>query len=323
MSQSFETAQIINEFLEESNPTMEELRHALPPAHKTYLVNLPLCTLHVMEAGDGPPLIIVPATISELENWYALVQFMAQWFRVYFFELPGHGLSTPFAKPFSSDLVAETVGHFADSIGAQRFSLMGFSFGGILAMKTFKLLEPRVERIILNAPCVTNRALTTSPSNKRTAALFVRLLKSNGFRFVLFGALKRRSNRLLLVRFFQWVAKAENPEILEKKLSRISHSMMDVISYELGEILTLSFAHPMEKHSTPCYFAMSIHDPLLDFQTTHAELQSHFERVHLTRLYFPYHQAPEPLTFEQLNRDFRETTEAFIADMRLGVSWPG
>jgi len=52
------------------------------------------------------PLIIVPATISELENWLSLAQFMAQWFHVYFFELPGHGRSEPFRNrsPASASL---------------------------------------------------------------------------------------------------------------------------------------------------------------------------------------------------------------------------
>ena len=78
-----------------------------PPSCKTYFVDLPLSRLHIMEVGNGEPLIIVPATISELENWKALAQFMAQWFCVYFFELPGHGRSEPFRERFSSQQVAE------------------------------------------------------------------------------------------------------------------------------------------------------------------------------------------------------------------------
>jgi len=68
---------------------------------RTHLVDLPLCSLHVMESGDGPPLIIVPATISELENWADLVRFIGQWFRAYFFELPGHGQSTALPADFT------------------------------------------------------------------------------------------------------------------------------------------------------------------------------------------------------------------------------
>src|SRR5512140_2072110 len=110
--------------------------HAQPAQYKTRFIDLPLSCLHVMEVGEGEPLIMVPATISELENWQALAQFMAQWFHVYFFELPGHGRSEPFKDGFSSQRVAELVGQLADSQGLERFNLMGFSFGGILAMRT-------------------------------------------------------------------------------------------------------------------------------------------------------------------------------------------
>ena len=39
-----------------------------PPVYKTYFMDLPLSRLHVLEVGEGEPLIMVPATISELEN---------------------------------------------------------------------------------------------------------------------------------------------------------------------------------------------------------------------------------------------------------------
>ena len=98
-----------------------------PPVYKTYFMDLPLSRLHVLEVGEGEPLIMVPATISELENWRTLAQFMAQWFHVYFFELPGHGQSEPLQDGFSSQKVARLVAQLADELGYERFNLMGFS----------------------------------------------------------------------------------------------------------------------------------------------------------------------------------------------------
>src|SRR3989337_2536136 len=106
-----------------------------------HYIRLPKTNLHYIKCGDGPPLIMVPATISKIENWLALAQFMGQRFRVYFFELPGHGSSSPFPQPFSSQLAAETVEDFIGCPGYQSVSLMGFSFVGILTMTT--LNRPR------------------------------------------------------------------------------------------------------------------------------------------------------------------------------------
>ena len=104
-----------------------------PTSYDISFMDLPLSRLHVLETGQGEPLIMVPATISELENWRTLAQFMGQWFHVYFFELPGHGESSPFREEFSSHQVAKLVEQMADHLGLERFNLMGFSFEEPLA----------------------------------------------------------------------------------------------------------------------------------------------------------------------------------------------
>ena len=296
----------------ESAKTPVAVRKTTPPACKTYMVHLPNTSLHVMEAGHGAPLIMVPATISELENWRSLVQFMAQWYRVYFFELPGHGKSQAFREPFTTDRVAETVEQLADHLGIERFSLMGFSFGGILAIKSYKRLESRVERLILNAPCVTSQAVNLSRSRRRIVHHFIRVLRSATFRMLMTGLLKSRFNRVAMVKFFQLAGKLENGDKFEQKLAEIGPVTMDVLSRELEDILTIKFSQPVVRHTTPCHLAMSVHDPLLDFQTTLDELRSHFETVHVTRLYFPYHQPPEPFSFQQLNRDYAHVAQSFV-----------
>ena len=112
---------------------------------------------------------------------------------------------------------------------------------------------------------------------------------------------------------FQIVGKIERREQLENKLGKTSLSTIEVLTEELAEILKVEFPHPVIKHETPCYLTMSIHDPLLDFQTTLTELENHFTNVHVTKLYFPYHQPPDPFTFDELNRDFKESAERFLS----------
>ena len=286
---------------------------SLPPT-KTYLVNLPLCTLHVMESGVGPPMIMVPATISELENWTPLVQFMAQWFTVYFFELPGHGQSTPFKQTFTSELVAEAVEQLADHIGAGRFNVVGFSFGGILAMKTFRRLHARIDRVAFISPCLTSRAVLLSPAQKRIARWFSRLLKTPAFRNWMMRVNRRPWSRNLLVKFIRIMGKVESGIPLDEKISRMGVSIMDVIACELDDILTANFSPPPSIHETPCYFAMSVRDPLLDYQTTLEELGFHFANIQKLELDYPFHQPPSPFTFQELERDYGKTVNLFLPE---------
>ena len=287
--------------------------HNVQPAPcTTRFIDLPLSRLHIMEAGRGEPLIIVPATISELENWCELAQFMAEWFHVYFFELPGHGQSSPFQGRFSSHKVAELVGQLADGLGFEHFNLMGFSFGGILAMQTFKRLSHRIDRLIMIAPCLDYHAIPYSPF--RLSLLY------NLNRFLSRPRVEERFNDLihdehsvrLIVKILHNIGRLERTIPLERKLPQTPRSTLPVLNAQINEILTTEFDIEPAKYATPCYFAMSIHDPLLCFDTTLDVLQKHFANVNTVRLTYPFHQPPRPFTYEELNLGFAETIDTFM-----------
>jgi len=288
-----------------------------PSPCTTRFVNLPLSRLHIMEAGEGEPLIIVPATISELENWCDLIQFMAQWFHVYFFELPGHGQSSPFEEKFSSQKVAELVEQLADELGIERFNLMGFSFGGILAMRTFKHLSHRVERLIMIAPCLDHRAIPYS--RFRLAMLY------NLNRIISRPKMQKRFNDLIhdeqsvhwIVKILQRMGRLEENIPLERKLPQTPRSTLSVLNAQINEILTTEFEITPVKYDTPCYFAMSIYDPLLRFDTTLDVLKKHFVKVNTVQLTYPFHQPPKPFTFQELNQNFYKTIDSFMLKRML------
>jgi pimeloyl-ACP methyl ester carboxylesterase len=273
-----------------------------------------------MEAGKGEPLIIVPATISELENWCDLIQFMAQWFHVYFFELPGHGQSSPFDEKFSSQKVAQLVEQLADELKLDHFSLMGFSFGGILAMRTFKHLSKRVERLIMIAPCLDHRAI---PYSRFRLSL---LYYVN--RFLSRPKMQKRFNDLIhdertvhwIVKALQNIGRLEDSIPLERKLPQTPRSTLSVLNAQINEILTTEFDVAPEKYDTPCYFAMSIYDPLLSFETTLDVLKKHFAKVNTVQLTYPFHQPPKPFTFQELNQGFYKTIDSFMQKASVPVT---
>jgi pimeloyl-ACP methyl ester carboxylesterase len=265
-----------------------------------------------MEAGSGPTLIIVPATISELENWVDLIQFMAQWFRVYFFELPGHGESTPFRQKFTTTLVAETVSQLLDHLQVERFNLMGFSFGGILAMRTFSLLNHRIDRVILNAPCLTRRAILLSSPQRFALQGTNSLFRQHAVQVQLHRAFHHSHTRAWLMKLFQRMRKLEHTDQLGRKLGVVKMSTLEVLTEEIAEILSVEFPHPARKFDVPCFLTMSVNDPLLDYQVTLEEAQSYFSVIHLTRLYFPFHQPPKPFTFDELNCEFGASARKFL-----------
>jgi hypothetical protein len=278
----------------------------------TRFVDLPLSHLHIMEAGEGEPLIITPATISELENWCELTQFMAQWFHVYFFELPGHGASSSFEGKFSSQKVAELIEQLVDELGIERFNLMGFSFGGILAMRTFKYLSHRIDRLIMLAPCVDYHAISFSPFRLSLLYNLNQLLSLPRMQRGFYKLIHNERTVQVIVNFMQNIGHLERTIPLERKLAQTSESTLAVLNAQINEIMTTEFSIEPDKYTTPCYFAMSIYDPLLCFDTTLDILEKHFTNVNTVRLTYPFHQAPRPFTYDELNRDFFDTVDAFM-----------
>jgi hypothetical protein len=114
------------------------------------------------------------------------------------------------------------------------------------------------------------------------------------------------------VKILHNIGRLERTIPLERKLPQTPRSTLPVLNAQINEILTTEFDIEPAKYATPCYFAMSIHDPLLCFDTTLDVLQKHFANVNTVRLTYPFHQPPRPFTYEELNLGFAETIDTFM-----------
>jgi 2-hydroxy-6-oxonona-2,4-dienedioate hydrolase len=103
-----------------------------------------------LEAGSGPPLVLLHGTGGHAESWIRNVVPLGAHFRVYAIDMVGHGLS---AKPpldytprdYAAHLVA-----FLDAAGIARAHVTGESLGGWVALWLALDHPQRVDRLILN-----------------------------------------------------------------------------------------------------------------------------------------------------------------------------
>jgi pimeloyl-ACP methyl ester carboxylesterase len=272
---------------------------------------LPLTHLHYARVGEGEPMIIVPATISEIDDWAAFVQFLGQRYQAHFFELPGYGGSTPFERPFSSDLVAQTVEDLADHLGFDRFVLVGFSFGGILTLKTLKRLADRVDKVALLSPCVSHRALRHSRAKLIALKAAVSTLQLPVAKQGVLKLMHDPRTVDALVWFMTEIGKYETNADLRARLLAFPPETLDVLLGQVREELTVEAEDLAGPFSQPCFFGMSVHDPLLDFGVTREFVEEQFADPIVERFFFEYHTPPEPFTFEGLNADYRAMLTAF------------
>lgn len=286
--------------------TEEILKYTSPngPTPTVHYIDLPKTRLHYAKCGEGPPLIMVPATISRLQEWIAITQFFAKHHTVYFFELPGHGGSTAFKEPFTTQQVAETVKDFMNAFKMQTASILGFSFGGLLTMRTVYYLGDRVDKVILYAPALTKEAIVVSRPRIEIARIIVRWVRKPFVRkaFVTFFKTPGSTNFLhfLLIKFGQVDAGISIDQVREK----LSDSTLEVLTYQLEEIFDLEWDVPDKKLQQPCYFGMSINDTMLDYKRTLIEVRKHFDNIKVAEFDFPYHQPPKRPTLEELQKDF-------------------
>jgi len=283
-----------------------------PPVPNFREIELPLTRLHCVTCGSGPPLIIVPATVSLISQWMPLAQFMGQRFTATFFELPGHGKSTPYPFHFSSHAVPQTVEALVDKLGYDTFNLMGFSFGGLLALRTLDYLKHRIDNAILLSPVVSRRAVRYSQAKQLMMRGLAGALKRPQIRQVVHQVLHSDRMERPLLNSISRFSKIDRKILAEKNALRLPITTLDVFAHTLGEILETEYQSASIPFTMPCFFAMSVYDDLLDYELTSSVVRGLFSNITMREFYLPYHQPPHPPTFEWLVEEFGSFLETMI-----------
>ena len=110
-------------------------------------------TLNVESAGRGPPLVLLHGWAMHSGVWGNLPARLSQRHRVHAVDLPGHGHSAPIPSFALDDVVAALDATFAAQ--AQPLTVLGWSLGGLIAMRWAFTLPARVARLVLvsTTPC--------------------------------------------------------------------------------------------------------------------------------------------------------------------------
>lgn len=282
----------------------------VPPPVTIHQADLPLTSLRYAACGDGPPLIIVPATISLIEDWTPMISFVGQHYRTYFFEMPGHGGSSPLDDGFSSVRLAGVIGDLSDHLKIEDFAVLGFSFGGILTLRALQGLGERVNKVGLLSPCVSNGALTRPPLDRALVSALITALGHSVPRAVVARLLGNESVVRMLAWFMQEVGGFESPTDIRERLMGFSPSTLDVLVSQVREVLTVTEEDLAGPYDQPCFFGMSEFDPLLDYGLTEQFVRANFADIVVETFDWEYHAPPEPLTFDDYVRDYTPLLEA-------------
>jgi pimeloyl-[acyl-carrier protein] methyl ester esterase len=109
--------------------------------------------LSVESVGHGPPLVLLHGWAMHSGIWGPMVAHLARRRRVHAVDLPGHGHSAPIA-PCTLDAIVAAVDAALDG-EARPLDVLGWSFGGLVAMRWAQSRPARVKRLVL--VCTTPR----------------------------------------------------------------------------------------------------------------------------------------------------------------------
>jgi pimeloyl-ACP methyl ester carboxylesterase len=127
-----------------------EARWATPPSR---FVTIDGVRLHYRDEGRGPVVVLLHANYASLFMWEPWAAALKGRYRVIRLDLPAHGLTGPEPSgDYTLQRIQSLFERFVDERGLQRFTLVGTSIGGTVAMRYAADHPERVDRLALISP---------------------------------------------------------------------------------------------------------------------------------------------------------------------------
>jgi len=152
-------------------------------------MNLPFLALngldyHFEVAGEGPALLLLHGFTGALVNWSPHLPHFARRYTTVAVDLPGHGQTGLPAHParyghapVGADLVA-----LMERLGFQRFSLMGYSMGGRLALAMALKYPQRLRALLLESASPGLQDARERAARRRQDEALARRIEREGVR---------------------------------------------------------------------------------------------------------------------------------------------
>ncbi len=109
---------------------------------------------HYQQSGQGPDVLLIHGVTGDLSIWFLCqaMQTLSARYRVTAFDIRGHGYSAaPPDHYTSADHTADLFG-LMDELGIARGTVVGHSFGGVIAMHAAVLAPERVDAVVFSDP---------------------------------------------------------------------------------------------------------------------------------------------------------------------------
>ena len=104
---------------------------------------------HYYIAGQGEPLVAIHGGGGDARSWQRNIRELATKYTVYAPDLPGYGGSQPLNGDYFIPELSDFVEKFTKTVGLEKFSLIGHSLGGGIALDFALKFPDRIKKLVL------------------------------------------------------------------------------------------------------------------------------------------------------------------------------
>jgi len=225
---------IIGAVIYRDTPVAEvEAKWATPPSQ---FVEIDGVRMHYRDEGEGPVVVLLHANYSSLFMWEPWVVALRERYRVIRLDLPAHGLTGPEPSGnYTLERIQQLFEKFVDEKGLERFTVVGTSIGGTVAMRYTADHPDRIERLVLISPGSLEprvRGRTTPANVPKVADLLGYILPKSFTRFMLtndYGDPERVTDAVVDEWYEMWMREGNRLAMLNLLRQYVSGGVEDKI----------------------------------------------------------------------------------------------
>ncbi|MBC3767768.1 alpha/beta fold hydrolase [Neptunicella marina] len=126
----------------------------------------------VSVSGQGPAVVLLHSSMSSSRQWRLLVESLQAKYQVINIDMLGYGSAPQAAgSPFRLDAEVERIEHILGSLGIEKASWIGHSYGGATALKIAVQKPQWVERLVIFEPVAFHLLPVSHPQRQKVDAL--------------------------------------------------------------------------------------------------------------------------------------------------------
>ena len=220
-----------------------EAKWAQPPSQ---FVTLDGVRLHFRDEGSGPVVVLLHANYASLFMWEPWVAALRDRYRVIRLDLPAHGLTGPEPSGnYTLERMQTLFERFVEERGLERFTVIGTSIGGTVAMRYTADHPQRIERLVLISPGSLEarvRGRTTPAEVPRVADVLGYVLPKAFTRFMLrndYGDPARVSEAVVDEWYEMWMREGNRLAMLNLLRQYVSGGVEDKIRAVRAPVLLM------------------------------------------------------------------------------------